>query len=138
MDAVRVRRGFSLEVFAAAAFLLATVMVATLILRELRTVRPAAPIGEELQAVPSGVPTHGISVPALLLLDGKEVRVGDDADRVAALLGRDSQRGAEATERGPIGVRVTRTYDHAGTRFILVLEPFEPKGRPRVAGIYIH
>ena len=56
MDAVRVRRGFSLEVLAAAAFLLATVLVGTLILRELRTVRPAPPAGQELQAVPSGVP----------------------------------------------------------------------------------
>ena len=36
----------------------------------------------------------------------------------------------------PLGERLTRFYEHAGTRFVLVFEPFERKGEPKVAAIY--
>jgi hypothetical protein len=137
MNASRVGRGFSLEVLAAAALLVATVTVGSLIVRELRTAQatPAAPI-EQAPVRPAAVPSQGISVPALLL-DGKALRVGDDADHVSSLLGPQAQQGQDVRDRGPIGARITRAYQHANTRFVLVLEPFEANGRLRVAAIYI-
>jgi hypothetical protein len=32
---------------------------------------------------------------------------------------------------------VTRFYDHVGTQFVLVFEPFEENAEPRVAAIYL-
>lgn len=141
MDATRARFGSAFELMVAAGFLVATFAVGSLIVRELRTVHPPLPVPIEEKSparLPSGVPTQAISVPALLLLDGKEIHVGDGADQVAALLGPGAEVGADTVDRGPIGNRITRSYEHAGTRFILVLEPFEAKGNLRVAGIYIH
>ena len=58
-------------------------------------------------------------------------------DRVAEVLGRVAEVGTQLVEKGPIGERLTRFYEHAGTRFVLVFEPFEVRGRPRVVGIYL-
>ena len=141
MDATRVRLGSAFEVIVAGGFLAATFIVGSLIVRELKTDRPPLPVRAEVPApaaLPSGIPTQAISVPSLLLLDGKEVRVGDGLDHVTALLGRGADVGEGVRERGPIGDRITRLYEHAGTRFMLVFEPFEAKGQLRVAGIYIH
>ena len=40
---------------------------------------------------------------------------------------------SQAEEQGPLGVREVRAYQLAGTKFILVFEPFERRGAPRVA-----
>jgi hypothetical protein len=83
------------------------------------------------------VPTRAISVPVLLLLDGKEVRVGQSVDDVSRQLGRSSEVGRQLADRGALGERLTRFYEHNGTRFVLVFEPFERNGGLRVAGIYL-
>ena len=88
-------------------------------------------------SLPAGVPTRAISVPVLLLLDGKEVRVGQSVDHVSRALGRASEVGRQLADRGALGERLTRFYDHNGTRFVLVFEPFERNGDLRVAGIYL-
>jgi hypothetical protein len=141
MDATRARFGSAVEWGVAVAFLGATVLVGSLIVRELRVAAPAADgvraAERAAAALPAGVPTRAISVPVLLLLDGKEIRVGDSVDHIATLLGRAAEVGTQVVERGPIGERLTRFYEHAGSRFVLVFEPFEAKGPPRVAGIYI-
>jgi hypothetical protein len=135
---VRARLGSALEWLVAAAFLLATITVATLIVRELRTAPRAAAAPETpVSALPAAVPTKAISVPVLLLLDGKEVRVGDSVDRVARTLGRSAEVGTQLADRGALGDRLTRFYEHNGTRFCLVFEPFEREGELRVAGIYL-
>jgi hypothetical protein len=136
---VRVRLGSALEWLIAAAFLMATVAVATLIVRELRTAPRAAGSASEPASLslPAGVPTRAISVPVLLLLDGKEVRVGQSVDHVSRALGRASEVGRQLADRGALGERLTRFYDHNGTRFVLVFEPFERNGDLRVAGIYL-
>ena len=135
---VRARLGSALEWLIAAAFLLATVAVATLIVRELRTTPRAAAAPEPAAStMPAGVPTRAISVPVLLLLDGKEVRVGQSVDEVARMLGRAAEVGRQLADRGALGERLTRFYDHNGTRFVLVFEPFERNGVLRVAGIYL-
>lgn len=141
MDALRARFGSAIEWVVAAAFLVATLVVGSLIVRELRAVTNAAPqpvAAAQPATLPASVPARAISVPVLLLLDGKEVRVGDTAARIAELLGRGAELGTQAVDRGAIGDRLTRFYEYGGTRFILVFEPFERRGEPRVAAIYLH
>jgi hypothetical protein len=125
----------------AALFLAATLGVGLLLLGELRTgaVPPAQPAGtvSEVPALPAAVPARAMSVPSLLLLDGQAIRVGDDEARIAGLLqGAKVERSTEDT--GTLGRRVTRAYDYRGTRFLVVLEPFERRGALRVAGIYLN
>lgn len=135
---VRARLGSAIEWLIAAAFLLATVAVATLIVRELRTSPPAAAAPQPaVSSLPPGIPTRAISVPVLLLLDGKQVRVGQSVDEVARVLGRAAEVGRQMADRGALGERLTRFYDHNGTRFVIVFEPFERNGGLRVAGIYL-
>jgi hypothetical protein len=143
MDALRVRSRFRLapvfEWVVAALFLFATVAVASMILRELRPV-PArnAPAARPLVAsIPPSVPARAVSVPVLPFLDGKEVRVGETFSAVAARLGRAAESGRQEIDRGALGERITRFYEYAGSRFILVFEPFERNGEARVAAIYL-
>jgi hypothetical protein len=143
MDALRVRPRFRLapvfEWVVAALFLFATVAVGSMILRELRPV-PArnAPAARPLVAsIPPSVPARAVSVPVLPFLDGKEVRVGETFSAVAARLGRAAESGRQEIDRGSLGERITRFYEYAGSRFILVFEPFERNGEARVAAIYL-
>lgn len=145
MDAVRIpgrlRIAPLIEWMIAAAFLLATVAVASLVVRELRgpnrilAQTPAArPLGASM---PAAVPPRAVSVPVLPFLDGKEIRVGQTAATVAATLGRAAESGRQEVDRGTLGERLTRFYEYAGSRFIVVFEPFERGGEPRVAAIYL-
>ena len=56
---------------------------------------------------------------------------------VAARLGRAAESGRQEVDRGSLGERLTRFYEYAGSRFILVFEPFERNGEARVAAIYL-
>ena len=87
-----------------------------------------------VSVLPAGVPARAISVPVLLLLDGKEVRVGQTVDHVVARAGQG--RGGRPPARRPRRARraahaVLRAQRH---RFVLVFEPFERNGTMRVAG----
>ena len=145
MDAVRVPGRFRLapilEWLIAAAFLFATVAVASLVVRELRgpgTVLAETPPARPLVApLPAAVPPRAVSVPVLPFLDGKEIRVGQTAAAVAASLGRAAESGRQEIDRGTLGERLTRFYEYAGSKFIVVFEPFERNGEPRVAAIYL-
>ena len=144
MDALRVRPRFRLapvfEWVVAALFLVATFAVGSMILRELGpapTIR-SAPVARPLVAsIPAAVPARAVSVPVLPFLDGKEVRVGETLSAVAARLGRAAEIGRQEVDRGSLGERLTRFYEYAGSRFILVFEPFERNGEARVAAIYL-
>ena len=145
MDTVRVSGRFRfaplLEWLIAVAFLGATVFVATLIVRELQGphhVRVTAPPARPLVAsIPPAVPARAVSVPVLPFVDGKEVRVGETATTIAERLGRSAEVGRQDVDRGTLGERLTRFYEYAGSKFILVFEPFEQNGEPRVAAIYL-
>ena len=145
MDAVRVPGRFRLtpivEWLIAAAFLGATVAVASLVVRELRGpagVNAAPAVARPLVAsIPPAVPARAVSVPVLPFLDGKEIRVGETANAVAARLGRAAESGRQEVDRGTLGERLTRFYEYSGSRFILVFEAFERGGEPRVAAIYL-
>jgi hypothetical protein len=145
MDALHVRPRFRFapvfEWIVAAGFLVATVLVGSLILSELRPSQPpqittqaARPI---VVSVPPAVPSGAVSVPVLPFLDGKDVRVGETATVVASRLGRAAESGRQEVDRGSLGERLTRFYEYAGSRFILVFEPFERNGEARVAAIYL-
>jgi hypothetical protein len=140
MDALRVRLGPVVEWAIAAAFLAATVAVGSLILREFRVSRVnlSAPVARTYtDTAPAAVPPRAVSVPVLPFRDGKEIRVGDTAAAVAASLGRAAESGRQEVDRGRLGERLTRYYEYAGFRFILVFEPFERNGEPRVGAIYL-
>jgi hypothetical protein len=144
MDALHVRPRIRFapvfEWIVAASFLVATVLVGSLILQELRPaptpqLTPAArPI---VASVPASVPSGAVSVPVLPFLDGKEVRVGETVTIVASRLGRAAESGRQEVDRGSLGERLTRFYEYGGSRFILVFEPFERNGEQRVAAIYL-
>ena len=140
MDALRVRLASALEWVVAAAFLAATVGVASLILRDLRgpTLRASAPApAVAVPEIPAAVPPGAVSVPVLPFNDGKDIRIGDTAAAVAERLGRGAESGREEADRGRLGARLTRFYEYGGFRFIVVFEPFEKHGEPRVGGIYL-
>lgn len=143
MNAIRLRFESVLEWGIAAAFLAATLAVASMIFRDLRgpgVVRAAetpARASANVSATPAAVPAGAVSVPVLPFGDGKEIRVGDTAAAVAATLGRAAESGREEADRGRLGQRLTRFYEYAGFRFIVVYEPFERNGPPRVGAIYL-
>jgi hypothetical protein len=137
---VHVRLAPALEWLVAAVFLIATLGVASLIVRELRTTPAAVTQAGAVAmpaALPAAVPERAISVPVLLLLDGRQVRVGDTVEEVATVLGRAAEVGRQVVDRGALGERLTRYYEHQGTKFLLVFEPFERRGALRVAAIYL-
>ena len=144
MDALRMRTAFRfgpvVEWLIAAAFLCATVAVGSLIVRELRVpapTRPAASPRPLVTSIPAAVPARAVSVPVLPFLDGKEIRVGETASAVAARLGRAAESGRQDVDRASFGERLTRFYEYGGTRFIVVFEPLERNGEPRISGIYL-
>ena len=145
MDAVRVPGRFRIaplvEWLIAASFLLATIGVASLVVRELRgpsRIQPSAPAARPLVAsIPPSVPARAVSVPVLPFLDGKEIRVGETAAAIATTLGRAAESGRQEVDRGTLGERLTRFYEYAGSKFILVFEPFERNGEARLAAIYL-
>jgi hypothetical protein len=141
MDALRVRVAPVVEWVVAAGFLAATVLVASLILGALHAPRPvlrAAGVARPVLAgTPAVVPDRAVSVPVLPFNDGRELRVGDTASAIAERLGRSAEEGRQYTDQGTLGERHTRFYEYGGLRFILVFEPFERNGEPRVAAIYL-
>jgi hypothetical protein len=142
MEAIRARFGSALEWLIAAAFIVAVVAVGSIVWRELRTMTATLPvIAHESQAdpavPPAGIPARAVSVPVLLLPGGHAVRVGEGVAAIAARLGREAEVGSQTVERARFGERLTRFYEHLGTRFVLVFEPFEEKGEPKVAAIYL-
>lgn len=141
MQATRARFGSAIEWVLAAAIIMAVLAIGSLAVRELRTATATMPViareAPSAPAVPAGVPARAVSVPVLLLPGEKTVRVGDSASVVASRLGREAEVGSQAVERARYGERLTRFYEHRGTRFVLVFEPFEAGGEPTVAAIYL-
>ena len=145
MDALRSRRSYGIapvmEWLLAAGLLSCLIAAAAFVVRELRAapLPPlSAPVARTLSAsVPASVPPRAVSVPVLPFHDGKEVRVGDSVAAVATALGRSAEVGRQEVDRGSLGERLTRFYEYAGARFILVFEPFERNGEVRIAAIYL-
>ena len=142
METTRGRLGSAVEWVLAAVFMATAAAIGSVGIRELRPAGPVSPVVARAAApvavpTPAGLPARAVSVPVLLLPGGKSVRVGDTAAAVAASLGRQAEIGTQTVEQGRYGDRLTRFYEHAGTRFALVFEAFEPRGEARVAAIYL-
>jgi hypothetical protein len=138
-EATRARLSFAGEWLTAAAFLITTVLVGVLIVRQLRVTPQASSIpgeGVALTAAASAspVPPDAVSAPSLVLSAGGEIRVGQARPDALATLDASAKLLKETTERGPLGPREVRSYEG----FTLVFEPFERRGEPRVAAIYLH
>jgi hypothetical protein len=138
IEATRARLSFTGEWLTAGLFLVATCVVAMLVVRELRVAPQAftsATPSPETTAAPT-VPAEAVSIPTLML-GAHEIRVGDSAQTTLDHLDRSIALVKQADEHGPLGPRQIRSYQLAGTNFILVFEPFERAGEPRVAAIYL-
>ena len=138
MEVTRTPPSISGDWLIAAALLGATFLVGVLVVRELR-VAPRAVVAatEPVSATSVSVPSDAVSVPTLMLGAGNEIRVGDARGDALARLDAAVTLVKQAEERGPLGAREIRAYELAGTKFILVFEPFERRGAPRVAAIYL-
>jgi hypothetical protein len=141
MDATRFRFGAVVEWAVAAAAIVAVVALGSFAEREVRTVTAVTPVIAREAAsphivTPAAIPPGSVSIPILVLSDGKEISVGDTLSDVRTKLGRSAEIGTPVTERVPHGERATATYEHSGIRFRLVFEPFDKGAEPRVAGIY--
>jgi hypothetical protein len=140
MEATRLRFGSMLEWVLAAAFVAGVLALGTLVVNGLRTVRAVVPVlagpapaGDTSAVIPSGA----VSVPLLLLGNEREVRLGDRVSDVVARLGAAARAGVESLEQTAARERITRVYEYAGTRFVLVFEALERQDEPRVAAIYV-
>jgi hypothetical protein len=139
--AARTRFGAILEWLAAATVVAGALAAGSIVVREIRTVQAVMPViagaasadAEPPAAVPPGV----VSVPLLVLPDGKNVRVGDSASDVTARIGREAQVGVDAVERVAARERITRFYNYIGAQFVLVFDALEAKAEPRVTAIYL-
>ena len=143
MATIRVRFGSFLEWLLAAAFVAGAATLLSIGRTEILKVRAVIPViaGEALVSdMPAGVPPRSVSVPMLLLGNGRAVRLGDRASVVADRLGDASQVLSESLDRSEMRERVTRVYNHLGTQFVLVFEDFEDIERNaelKVAAIYL-
>ena len=135
LEVTRTRISFSGEVLTAAAFLAATVVVGSLIVRELRAV-PRTFATEPVTAASSAIPPEAVSVPALTF-GAHEIKVGDGLALALTRLDPTITMTNRRVETGPLGRREVRSYEVSGMRFILVAEPFERGAEPRLSAIYL-
>ena len=138
IEATRTRLSFTGEWLIAALFLAATGVVVLLVVRELRVAPQAFASANTTPATTATatVPPEAVSVPTLML-GAHEIRVGDSANDTLKSLDASIVLVRQSDERGPLGPRQVRSYQLAGTNFILVFEPFERSGESRVAAIYL-
>jgi hypothetical protein len=141
MEATRRRFESVVEWALAVAFIAALQGLGSVVVREIRTVNPVAPViarePPQTPLVPAGVPSRAVTVPMLLLQDGNQVRIGDSIAAITARLGRQAETRVPMADRAPTGERLTRFYDYAGRRFSLVFEAAGTSGEMRIAAIYL-
>jgi hypothetical protein len=115
---------------ATAAVVAMAIVLVSLIVRELRF---ASSFGATSDAAGATVlPREAVSVPTLVLAEGRHVRVGESrSDALAQLASLKLLKRID--EAGPLGAREVRSYQGV----TLVFEPFERAGDPRVAAIYL-
>jgi hypothetical protein len=87
--------------------------------------------------LPPGIPAGATSVPALVLLDGREVRTGALLSRFNSIVPERFADGPAHVSAGESGERRTRAYLVDGTRFYVVFERPERGGPMRITGVYL-
>jgi hypothetical protein len=123
MEGIRLRLVGLVEWVAAAACVLLVLGVAAMATRELRTARPMMMQVKAAAALapvaPASLRAGAISVPEIVLPDGKRLTRGGPASVLAAL-GPRAQIGLTAIERVGNSQRESRTYRYAGMEFVVV------------------
>ena len=143
MAATRRRFESFVEWALAATFIAALLGIGSVVVREIRSVNVNAvtPViarePTQMPPIPAGVPSRAVSVPLLLLEDGKQVRIGDSVAAITSRLGHQAEIRTPTTDHTLTGVRLTRYYDYGGTRFSLVFEVVGTSGDMRLAAIYL-
>lgn len=99
--------------------------------------RKSEPAVEAIAGVPPGVPTGATSVPLLLLLDGREIRVGQTQLSLGRILTPQMAAGDPHRSEGAHGERITQAYVDRGTRFFITTERTSRAGPFQVTGIYL-
>jgi hypothetical protein len=98
--------------------------------REERALAPA-------DRLPPGVPAGAVGVPVLLLIDGREIHLGDQDAMVRTLLPDALAAGPPHVSASEFGERLTRAYRLDGSRFFIVFERLQPDGPMLVSGVYV-
>lgn len=132
MDGTRLRLHALVEWLLAAACVAGVLGVAGVLSGEMARVRPVVPViagPAPADVVPAGLRPGAISVPILVLADGKQLQVGG-AESSLAELGRYAEEGAPEEDRVQDSSRVTRRYRYAGMDFVVVT------AGERIAAIY--
>ena len=122
MEGIRLRLVGLVEWVAAAACVFVVLAVAANVARELRSVQPIAPVkAAEAQApvAPANLRAGAISLPELVLPDGKRLNRGGPA-AVLTTLGPRAQTGLTSIERFGATQRESRTFRYAGMEFVVV------------------
>jgi hypothetical protein len=131
------RIGSFFEWLAAAAGVAALIWLLSVPLQRVIGPRVDAALVEVPASLPPGVPAGAMNVPAIMLLDGRQIRAGDLQTRVTSMLPESAARGPTVVSTGEFGERRTRAYVVDGTRFFVVCERLERGGPIRVAGVYL-
>jgi hypothetical protein len=88
-------------------------------------------------SLPPGVPGGATNVPVILLLDGREIRLGELHTRLVQLLPDKLVDGPVVRSNGEFGERHTRAYVVNGLKFYVVCERAEPAAPLRISGIFV-
>jgi hypothetical protein len=122
MEGIRPRLVGLVEWVAAAACVFLVLLVAANLTRELRSVRPIVQVrAAEAHApiAPANLRAGAISVPELVLPDGKRLIRGGPGSLLSAL-GPRAQTGPTAIERVGLIQRESRVYRYAGMEFVVL------------------
>jgi hypothetical protein len=137
MLATRPRFTIGWEWLTALVLLAATLIVAVLVVRELRVAPFALGTRTGSRSTAAAVPPQAVSVPTLVL-GAHQIGVGDAAEQAAERLAAvNATVVGTIDEVGLLDRREVRTYQLGGTRFIVVVERFERGGPRRIAAIYL-
>jgi hypothetical protein len=132
----RFRVGSIFEWIAAAAGVAAVVWLISVPVQ--RVIGPRVEASIDAPApLPPGVPGGAMSVPVVLMLDGREIRLGALHTRLTQLLPDKLVNGPIVRSNSELGERYTRAYVVNGMKFFVVCERTEPGGPLRVSGIYV-
>lgn len=137
MEERRLRIASLFEWLAAAAGAAALVWLLSVPVQRLIGPRVDAALVDLPTAVPPGIPAGAASVPALMLLDGRQIRAGDLYSRVAPMLPDRDAAAPAVVSAGDFGERRVRGYVVDGIRFFVVAERLERGGPVRVSGVYL-
>ena len=119
VEGTRFRLVGLIEWVIAAAAVVCLLAVGSVVSREFRSVRPVMPVIARAAVFPALARPGAVSVPMLILPDGRTLTVGDPESSLD-VLGPRAESAPAAFERFDSGQRELRTYQYAGMDFMVV------------------